>query len=136
MTNQQSYSPGHPWYYKLGGGVHKPKQILAAVTNDSYQGYMADDIKQADGKHEPQRTSALRNLREAVIIRLHADLERYREVVCDLRRYRITNKQEVQPICSDVHTSMSLKYNHLYNDFAHLVYIDDLLSQQPDLFGF
>jgi len=136
MTNHQSYSPGHPWYYKLDGAVHKPKQILTAVKNDSYQGYLAEDIKQADGKHEPQRSSALRNLREAVTIRLHADLERYREVVCDLRRYRLTDQQEVQPICSCVHTSMSLKYNHIYNDFAHLIYIDELLSQQPDLFGF
>ena len=43
-----------------------------------------------------------------------------------------TAEQEAQPICSDIHTNMSLKHNHLYDDFAHLVYIDDLLSQQPE----
>ncbi len=134
--NQLNYSPSHPCYYKLDGIVHKPKQILSAVKNSDYQGYMADDIKQADTKHEPQRSKLLRSLRQAVILRLHADFERYREVACDLRRFRLINEQNAQPMCSCVHTSMSLKYNHIYNDFAHLAYIDELLSQQPDLFGF
>lgn len=130
------YSPGHPWYYKQGGIVHKPKQILAAVKYNRYRGYMEEDIKQADAMCEPRRSAALRLLRKTVTQSLNANLEIYREVACNLRRCRSDEKQEPQPICSDVHTSMSLKYNHLYNDFAHLVYIDELLSHQPDLFDF
>jgi len=37
--------------------------------------------------------------------------------------------------CTDIHTGISLKHNHLYNDFAHLLTLDNLLSKQPDLFG-
>jgi len=86
---------------------------------------MAGDIAQADIKQEPQRSETLRSLRETVILRLHADLERYREVV---RMLRLSSKQVEQPFCSFPHTSMSIKYNHIYND--------ELLSQQSDLFDF
>jgi len=55
-----------------------------------------------------------------------------------LREYRQMHRdeQEAQLVCADIHMSMSLKYNHLYNRFAHLIVIDDYLSQQPDLFDF
>ncbi len=136
MKNETGYRPGHPWYYKLGGVVHKPKQILAAVKASGYRGYKLDEIEKADSKYEPDRSATLRKIRESALMELKADLECYREVVRGLRAFRnVSDKdQEAQPICSDIHMSMSLKYNHLYNDFAHLVYIDDLLSQQPDLF--
>jgi hypothetical protein len=31
---------------------------------------------------------------------------------------------------------MSLKRNHIYNDFAHIVFLEELLSKQGDLFDF
>ncbi len=37
--------------------------------------------------------------------------------------------------CADNHTDISLKYAHIYNDFAHLNYIEDVLAQQGDLFS-
>ena len=40
------------------------------------------------------------------------------------------------PVCRDIHTNISLKHNHLFNNLAHLHYIDELLSFQEDLFGF
>lgn len=136
MKNVTGYNPGHPWYYKLGGAVHKPKAILAAVKDSEYQGYKLDEIKLADNRREPERSSSLRILRETSLRDLHADLKRYRELACKLCDYRLMDEteQEMQPICSDIHMSMSLKYNHLYNDFAHLVTIDDLLLRQLDLF--
>lgn len=137
MNIDTGYKPGHPWYYKQGGAVQKPKAILAAVKISEYQGYNADEIKKVDNRHEPERSSSLRSLRLSAMNDLQADLKCYRELACKLRVYRLMDKaeQDVQPICSDIHTSISLKYNHLYNDFAHLILIDDLLSQQPDLFG-
>ncbi|MEE8058525.1 MAG: hypothetical protein V3T17_11920 [Pseudomonadales bacterium] len=137
MKNETGDKAGHPWYYKLGGAVHKPKQILSSVKKSGYQGYKRDDIKQADNKYEPERSVTLSALRKSALKDLRSDLERYRAFACKLRDYRLMGKsgQEVQPIYSDTHVSMSLKYNHLYNDFAHWVLIDDLLSQQADLFG-
>jgi len=52
MKNETGYSPGHPWYYKLGGAVYKPKSILAAVKKSEYQGYKRDEIHQADNRRE------------------------------------------------------------------------------------
>jgi leucine dehydrogenase len=34
-----------------------------------------------------------------------------------------------------VHVAISLKHNHLVNDFAHLVWLDELITRQGDLFG-
>ncbi len=117
--------------------MHKPKAILAAAKKIEYQGYKRDDINQADNRQEPERSSSLRSLRLSALNDLQADLRTYRELARDLRDFRKMDiaEQEVQPICSDIHMSMSLKYNHLYNDFAHLVFIDELLSLQLDLFG-
>jgi len=37
--------------------------------------------------------------------------------------------------CHDIHTAMGLKHAHLYNDFAHLIYLENLPDQQQDLFS-
>lgn len=133
----KSYSSGHPWYYKLGGAVLQPKQILVAVKKSSYRGYRLDDIEAADRKSEPARSEALRALRAEEIERIRADLGRYRELACQLREFRKRDGDLYdQPVCADIHTNISLKHNHLVNRFAHLVAIDDLLTRQPDLFGF
>jgi hypothetical protein len=70
-------------------------------------------------------------LRHQVIASLRLDLARYRKVVTDLRSYR---SDDARAECRDVHVAVSLKHNHLYNDFAHLAWIDDLLAVQRDLF--
>ena len=54
MINSHSYNSGHPWYYKLGGVVKPPKQIMIEVRIRGYKGYMADDIDDADRKPEPK----------------------------------------------------------------------------------
>ena len=132
-----NYSAGHPWYYKLGGPTPKPKQILADVKESDYQGYMRDDIAAASHKTEPQRSEALRNIRGKVLTDFRSDLSQYRKLACELRQQRKQGTDmEERPICSDIHTSMSLKYCHLYNDLAHLKYLDELLAFQGDLFGF
>ncbi len=137
---QNLYDAGHPWYYKLGGTVHKPKAILARVKDSKHQGYRFDDINRADDRAEPQRSSSLRLLREEALNDLRSNLAIYRKCICELREYRLLDvagqqARDEESFCNDIHTSMSLKYCHLYNDFAHLVSIDDLLSIQADLFA-
>lgn len=131
------YDAGHPWYYLLGGYIPKPKEVLEQLKKSNYQGYMQNDIAAANDKTEPQRSEALRNIREKVLADFHNDLSRYRKFACELRQQRNQGTDmEERPICSDIYTSISLKYCHLYNDLAHLKYLDELLAFQGDLFGF
>jgi len=137
---ETTYEPSHIWYYRLGGEVHKPKAILSTVKKNKYQSYRFDEFKKADDRAEPQRSSLLRSLREEVLGDLRSNLAIYRKYACELREYRLLDEagqqaHDKKSFCSNIHMSMSLKYSHLYNDFAHLVLIDDLLSFQTDLFA-
>jgi hypothetical protein len=130
------YSPGHPWHYHLGGRPLTLKQIRESVRRSGYRGYMAGDIAAIDRKAEPQRSAELRRLRAHVLAELKADISRYRDVVRDLRRYRESAAEDcTAACCNDVHVAISLKHNHIYNDFGHLILLDDLLTRQGDLFG-
>lgn len=136
-SRANSYGAGHPWYYLLGGSVQGPKQILYCVKASGYQGYMADAIHEADSKPEPQRSQVLRSIRAQVKDDFRRDLSRYRALACELHTYRQHNGLvSEQPVCADIHTNISLKYCHIYNDLAHVLLLDDLLSRQPDLFDF
>ena len=132
-----TYSPGHPWYYVLGGKAPPPKRILEAVKRRGYKGYREADIAAAAEKPEPARSHALREIRAQVMADLRYDLSVYRRVVRELRQYRERHPaHEETPRCENVHTSVSLKHNHVFNALAHVLYLDELLSSQPDLFGF
>lgn len=130
------YGAGHPWFYFLGGPVLTPKEIRAEVKYTGYRGYLAEDICIADRKPEPHRSKALRELRAEVRRMLGEDISRYRKVARELHAYRREHAHvEVLPSSSaDVHTAISLKHNHIYNDFAHLLRLDEALSKQRDLF--
>lgn len=130
------YSSGHPWYYFLGGAVLSPRQIQEAVRQSGYQGYLGDEIALAAKKSEPKRSQSLRVLRARAVSELKRDLSGYRRRALELHRHRAINTTPEQPVsCDDIHTNISLKHNHLTNDFAHLTYLDALLNQQGDLFG-
>jgi len=132
-----AYDTGLPWYYKLGGKVLYPKQILKAVTEEGYKGYRAEDIANHDKKPEPERSEALRRLKAEIMACFRKDLSRYRELALTLHQRRKQGEDAPDmPVCSDLHTNISLKYCHLFNDFAHLKELDELLSYQVDLFGF
>lgn len=132
----QDYDTSHCWYYLLGGAVLSPKQIRNNVRRSGYQGYAARDINAAARKAEPQRSAALRRLRDQFKASLMNDLAIYRCHAVSLRRYRLKTPLPNKPECAaGIHVAISLKHNHLVNDFAHLITIDDLLSQQQDLFG-
>lgn len=138
MSKQPSdngYDPGHPWYYKLGGPVQKLKQIGDHVRKRSYRGYRTNEIEKIQDKAEPQRSAMLRAFRSDV----------FRDLRCDVRCYRQLSRQLCQhreqhgPVChaslsGELHMSVSLKYSHIYNDLGHLLYLDELLTHQPDLF--
>ncbi len=135
--NNTGYNSGHPWYYKLGGTVLKPSSILENAKASGYQGYMREDIYQADKKAEPQRSETLRKIKAKVLHDLWSDISRYRECANQLRLYRQTNDpQYAGGVCDDIHTAIGLKHNHIYNDMAHLNLLDNLLNKQKDLFGF
>lgn len=136
QLSYRDYGTGHPWYYFLGGAVLSPKLIKAMTKISGYKGYLRDEIADADSKAEPARSTALRTLRSKAVQDLRADLSGYRRSALRLHLYRKDIPVSADALSSsDVHTAISLKHNHLVNDFAHLITIDDLLNRQGDLFG-
>lgn len=128
------YSPGHPWYYFLGGTVLPPIAIRAMVRAYGTQGYRSDEIRRAAAQPEPARSETLRKIRIDVMRSLKSNISIYREVARELHRYRIETADQTRGCASaDVHTAMSLKFAHLCNDFAHIDLLD-ATPQQADLF--
>jgi len=135
LNEHRGYHAGHPWYYLLGGDVLTPKQIQAEAIASDYCGYKADDLRKIDNQLEPKRSDSLRKWQAKFKADLKSDLSIYREVARELRHEREINPLKEIPVsCSGVHTAMSLKHAHLYNDFAHLHFLDELLGRQLDLF--
>ncbi len=145
MTNQcfstpesyehEGYDPGHPWYYFLGGRPKRLREILEATRACGYQGYARQDIAAADAMAEPKRSETLRAMRAKFEAGLRRDISRYRECVRELRRTDWQLPQSGAATASlDIHTALSLKHNHIANNFGHLIYLDELLTQQRDLF--
>ncbi|MEQ9230595.1 MAG: hypothetical protein RIF46_07915 [Cyclobacteriaceae bacterium] len=124
------YHSGHPWYYVLGGKTLSVREIQKEAKESGYKGYLKDDITKIRGDNEK-----LRRLKSKVKDNLKKDISIYRKNVFALHQFNRVNKASItKPVCEDVHLSVSLKMSHLTNGFAHLNYIDELLSQQPDLF--
>lgn len=135
MEEHRGYGSGHPWYYHLGGAVLMPRQILAEVRASGYRGYARETIEAADRLAEPRRSQTLRSYQSRFRDELKRDLSGYRRSVRELRAYRQKHSGEpVASTCEGVHVAISLKHNHLVNDFAHLLWLDDLLTRQGDLF--
>ncbi len=124
-----TYSTGHPWHYVLGGKVLSIKEIWNEANASDYRGYRRDTIKKYFGKSDK-----LKALKSETIINLKRDINRYRECALALHRYRNKLPKNHQPTCEGVHVAISLKKNHIYNEFSNLKYINELLYQQPDLF--
>ena len=136
LKHHRSYHAGHPWYYLLGGDAPTPKQIQANAIASDYCGYKADDLRKIDQQSEPKRSANLHKWQSKFREDLKSDISIYREVVRELHQYRGSQDSDANPsCCHEVHTSMSLKFAHLYNDFAHLNFLDELLGGQMDLFG-
>jgi len=132
-----TYSSGHPWYYILGGKILSPRCILQDAVAYDYKGYARDDIAAIDKKSEPARSEELRKLKAKFYADYKQDLSRYRQLAFQLHQERKAGLDASENhVCRDIHTNISLKHNHLFNNLAHLHYIDDLLSFQGDLFGF
>ncbi len=130
------YRSGHPWYYVRGGRVLRLKEIREAARASGYKGYRERDINAADCKDEPRRSEILRAMRMLALNNLHRDISCYRELKRRLFQYRRSLKSQFEngSPCKDIHVNISLKHNHMFNEFAHLIVIDELLSQQGDLF--
>ena len=134
-----TYSPGHPWYYVLGGRPLRPREILDHIRAGDYRGYLADEIEKVNNRPEPRRSALLREFKAKAKRELFTDLSRYRRTVWVLREHRKSSlPPDGYPICHEIHQSVCLKFNHLVNGFANLIQIEDFLnkSEQLTLFDF
>lgn len=131
------YPPSHSWHYVLGGSVRTPKQILKDVKTSNFQSYKKAEFDQASKLAEPERSAKLRQLTDHVKGELQRDLSCYREVALRLRRDRLRDHgKSAVAVCSDLNVSVSLKHNHIYNNFAHPIYLESLDKGQKELFDF
>lgn len=129
------YSAGHPWFYFLGGAVLPFKAIRADVQKSDYGGYLAGDIETISRKREPQRSTAIKAMRQKIEADLRKDISIYRQCARELSAYRSNGDVGKElAACADIHVSMSLKFNHIYNGFANLMTLEVLPKQQMDLF--
>ncbi|KZL16527.1 hypothetical protein [Pseudovibrio sp. Ad26] len=129
------YAPSHPWFYHTGGKPLYPKQIKRCVMASGYRGYLAGEIERIDQSAEPKRTHELRAIKATALTELKRDLSRYREAVCELRQGAVFyDRRDPYRSIGDYCVSASLKHNHIYNGFAILNYVDELLTHQKDLF--
>jgi hypothetical protein len=131
MSYENSYKTGHPWYYVLGGKVLTLKEIWQEADTASYRGYLESEIDKAAGNN-----AKLNVLKTEAIARLKEDISRYRICALELHRYRKALPENHEPVCEDIHASMGFKRNHIFNEFANLKQINELLQQQPTLFDF
>lgn len=128
------YSAGHPWYYLLGGEIHRPKQIALLVKVEDYCGYLRDEIAAIGKRSEPRRSSDLRAMKTKCIRDLFRDIARYRALAFELRELRENGHTSKQHgICDDIHTNIGLKFSHIFNDFGHLNALEKLGHHQMDL---
>ncbi|WP_107495998.1 hypothetical protein [Thalassobius sp. I31.1] len=131
----EGYSVGHYWYYRLGGSILKPKAIRGYVIAARFTGYMAEDIDAVDRMDEPARSTKLRAMKAKVAGDITSDLSRYREVASEIRNLRRAGLTVDRSATNCPYLSISLKFAHLSNGFAHLNRINELLTRQGDLFG-
>lgn len=119
------YSPSHPWFYKLGGKPISLKNIRHQVIQSQYQGYLADDIAKLHKMPEPNRSNRLLGMREECLAELRRDIQIYRRLRRELaHQIRNNTHNHDSTICTDIDVSLSLKYSHLSNHFAHLNALD------------
>lgn len=129
------YKASHPWYYVLGGSVPRIKQMQSYALSLERLGYLEEDILAAHALPEPRRSNKLKEIRASVVQTLCSDISRYREVARELHKLRVQAEAvDAQLSCKEVHSSMSLKFCHILNEFAHLNLLDSL-PKQLDLFG-
>lgn len=119
--NINTYSPSHPWFYKLGGKPISLKNIRHHVFQSQYEGYLADDIAKVHKMPEPNRSHRLLEMREGCLADLRRDIQIYRRLRRELaHQIRSNTHNHDSTICTDIDVSLSLKYNHISNHFAHL----------------
>lgn len=137
MTKHHGYPAGHPWYYALGGAALMPRQILEDTRARGYRGYAREQIEADARLAEPRRSETLRAWRTKFRADLWSNISRYRALVRDYRSAGAAPCEPCsRPDCRDLDTALSLKHNHLVNDFGHLILVDELLTVQRDLFDF
>ncbi|MEO0639085.1 MAG: hypothetical protein AAFY70_05145 [Bacteroidota bacterium] len=135
--NDISYNPGHPWYYRYGGVIHTPREILEYVREGGYKGYDFERIERADQMEEPKRSEKLRAFRGEEKSHYKNDVSKYRSYAFQLKMARKHGTPtQGDTINDDICLNLGLKLSHLINRFAHLIQIEERLSQQRDLFDF
>jgi hypothetical protein len=123
----ESYGPGHPWYYLLGGRQLEPTEIEPARRVLS--------LDRLPKQHDKRR-AALLSLRTDTAADLQRDIERYAEIRS--RGLEALSRFD-RMMCEDsprlgVAEALSLKHNHISFNRGRLAEIDQELEGLSELF--
>lgn len=131
------YSPGHCWYYRLKGAVLSLKEILATVKSSGYESIYKAKFMRDNEKDD--RTIKLLEHKKDSTNRIKDDISAYRKYCFYYHKLKEVDPNDMESHM-DLCVSLSLKYCHIYNRFADLILLDNLLngsdSGQSDMFGF
>lgn len=132
------YHVGHPWYYKLGGRAHTPKEIREDARIRALDGHFANGFAHLDRKKEPARSDAIEKERSEIKANITERISRYREVVRELHRLRTFIGPEpydwFKHVLNDTNQAVGLVHAHISYHYAYLHALN-ALDQQQGLFG-
>lgn len=137
MAVHRGYSSEHCWYYYLGGRILRLSEIRAEAIASGYRGYCEAEIDRIDRLPAEKRSRAIRDMRKRFEKTALEDAKRYRQVAARVRYRRHwlgPYPDEHRDMCNEPCMGLSLKHNHLFNDFAILHALDKLGEIQMELF--
>lgn len=132
------YDTGHCWYYRLGGRILKPEEIVDRARGEEAHKRFVQDYSRFDRMEEPRRSNELKAEQQAVERNMQDDIDRYLECVAEVERLRIFIGPEpydwFKQTYQEPYTAISLKHNHISYNAAKLRALRTF-QQQGDLFG-
>jgi hypothetical protein len=121
----RGYSPGHPWYYLLGGRPLMPEEI-----EPDFEWELPSDVRLDNLKDPAKRKKRLLEMLDEYEKSVQSDIQRYEEVISP--RFEVSSYDRNLGYCLE--TSIYLCHNHILSNKAWLAAINrELEKYQPPL---
>jgi hypothetical protein len=133
-----SYDSGHPWYYKQGGRILTPEEIIDQARNDLAKRHFVQQYAKFDRMEDPRRSIEIAEAIKAIEHGMQLHITRYLECVKELETLRTVfgpwPYDWVKETYNEPNLSVSLKHNHISYSAAQIKALRSFQTQ-GDLFG-
>jgi hypothetical protein len=133
-----SYDSGHPWYYKLGGRILTPEEIIDQARNDLAKRHFVQQYAKFDRMDEPRRSIEIAETIKSIEYVMQAYIARYLECVAEIKTLRTVFGpwpfDQVKETYNEPNTAISLRHNHISYAAAQIKALRSFQTQ-GDLFG-